>query len=154
LSLMDVSMPEMDGFVATGQIREREQLRGGHIPIIAMTAHAMKGDKERCLKGGMDDYLSKPIKPKELRAMLERFSAQGTPDAAFDRVAALERVDGDEEFLRSLIALFVSVRRITSVITPSVRDSISPISQFPLRRDRSWREGSGVEPRSSIGGGM
>jgi two-component system sensor histidine kinase/response regulator len=94
LVLMDISMPEMDGFAATALIREREKERGGHIPIIAMTAHAMKGDRERCLDAGMDDYLSKPIKPKELRTMLERFTAEGTPDAVFDRVTALERVAG------------------------------------------------------------
>jgi two-component system sensor histidine kinase/response regulator len=107
LVLMDVSMPEMDGFAATAHIRERERRRGGHIPIVAMTAHAMKGDRERCLDAGMDDYLAKPIRPKELRTMLERIIPEAKCDAAFDRVAALERVDGDEEFFRTLIDLFL-----------------------------------------------
>jgi len=72
LILMDVQMPEMDGFAATAAIREKEQKMNRHIPIIAMTAHAMKGDRERCLAAGMDDYVVKPVQPKELIAAIER----------------------------------------------------------------------------------
>jgi CheY-like chemotaxis protein len=75
--LMDVQMPEMDGFEATGFIRKREAEKGGHIPIVAMTAHAMKGDRERCLEAGMDDYVSKPIKPDQLFAVIETATAGG-----------------------------------------------------------------------------
>ena len=67
---MDVQMPEMDGFEATAAIRAREQSLGGHLPIIAMTAHAMKGDRERCLQMGMDGYISKPIRAQELYHVL------------------------------------------------------------------------------------
>ena len=68
-------MPEMDGFEATAAIREREQSTGRHLPIIAMTAHAMRGDQERCLAAGMDGYIAKPIKAGELIDLVERFSA-------------------------------------------------------------------------------
>jgi len=72
LVLMDVQMPEMDGFEATAAIREHEQHSGSRMPIIAMTAHAMQGDRERCLAAGMDDYVVKPIKSADLQAAIER----------------------------------------------------------------------------------
>jgi CheY-like chemotaxis protein len=72
LVLMDVQMPEMDGFEATAEIRAQERETGTHHPIIAMTAHAMKGDQERCLAAGMDGYLSKPIQLRMLREILEQ----------------------------------------------------------------------------------
>ncbi|MGO9272780.1 MAG: response regulator [Terriglobia bacterium] len=72
--LMDVQMPEMDGFESTAAIRVREESTGRHLPIIAMTAHAMQGDQERCLAAGMDGYIAKPIKARELIDLLERFS--------------------------------------------------------------------------------
>jgi CheY-like chemotaxis protein len=72
LILMDVQMPEMDGFEATRIIRAREQSSGARLPIIAMTAHAMKGDEERCLAAGMDGYVSKPIQIEQLFATIER----------------------------------------------------------------------------------
>ncbi len=73
LMLVDVQMPEMDGFEATAAIREKEKNTGLHLPIIAMTAHAMKGDQERCLSAGMDDYVSKPIQPEVLFKAVEGF---------------------------------------------------------------------------------
>ena len=68
--LMDIQMPEMDGFEASAAIRQRERHEGGHIPIIAMTAHALKGDEERCISAGMDSYVTKPIRPAELFAAI------------------------------------------------------------------------------------
>jgi two-component system, sensor histidine kinase and response regulator len=73
--LMDVQMPEMDGFACTAIIREREQKTGVRLPIIAMTAHAMKGDEARCLAAGMDGYLSKPIEPGQFFGVVERHLA-------------------------------------------------------------------------------
>ena len=72
LVLMDVQMPDIDGLEATAVIREQERQRGGHLPIIALTAHAMKGDQERCLASGMDDYISKPINTQTLSAAISR----------------------------------------------------------------------------------
>jgi two-component system sensor histidine kinase/response regulator len=72
LVLMDVQMPDMDGLEATAVIREQERHYGGHLPIIALTAHAMKGDQERCLASGMDDYISKPINAQTLSAAISR----------------------------------------------------------------------------------
>jgi len=79
LILMDVQMPEMDGFDATREIRASET-EGKHIPIIAMTAHAMEGDRERCLESGMDDYLSKPLNHDKLYAMIRKWSGRDLPE--------------------------------------------------------------------------
>jgi CheY-like chemotaxis protein len=72
---MDLQMPDMDGFAATGIIRERERASGAHLPIIALTANAMVGDRERCLAAGMDGYLSKPIDIRRLLAEIHRVRA-------------------------------------------------------------------------------
>jgi PAS domain S-box-containing protein len=76
LVLMDVQMPEMDGFEATAALRQKERSCGTHLPVIALTAHAMKGDRERCLAAGMDGYLAKPINPGELDHLLHKFAPQ------------------------------------------------------------------------------
>lgn len=118
LVLMDIQMPEMDGLEATRRIRERERSTGQHIPIIAMTAQAMIGDRERCLESGMDAYLVKPIHAKQLyetiNAILEDRPAP--PETAnllpvnlqrIDMAAALEAVNGDHELLIQIFAAFL-----------------------------------------------
>jgi len=77
--LMDLQMPDMDGFEATNAIRELEKITGRHIPIVAMTAHAMNGDRERCLSAGMDGYVSKPINQQELLDSIDSVLAKHTP---------------------------------------------------------------------------
>ncbi|MFN0085235.1 MAG: response regulator [Blastocatellia bacterium] len=126
LVLMDVQMPEMSGLEACERIREWERATGGHLPIIALTAHAMKGDRERCMAAGMDNYLSKPIQAKELFTMIEEFypiPAQTAPDAmpsdviansafasapaeVFDRAMIEELTEGSPEILAELVTLF------------------------------------------------
>jgi len=76
LVFMDVQMPEMDGLEAVAAIRKKEQLSGKHQVVIALTAHAMKGDEQRCLAAGMDGYLTKPIRPQDLEAVLRDYAVR------------------------------------------------------------------------------
>jgi len=113
LVAMDVQMPEMDGLEATTAIRIWEKPRGTHIPIIAMTAHAMKGDRESCLAAGMDAYTSKPIRIRELeRAITELVQAPvaKVPQAGgvIDQTALLAGVDGNRRLLREIARLFLA----------------------------------------------
>jgi PAS domain S-box-containing protein len=89
--LMDVQMPVMDGFEATAAIRAMEQRKGGHIPIVAMTAHSLKGDEERCLAAGMDGYVSKPIRADELSEIMERLVQKGRENTTLMAVEDGER---------------------------------------------------------------
>jgi two-component system sensor histidine kinase/response regulator len=127
--LMDVQMPYMGGFEATAAIREKERSTGTHVPIIAMTAHSMAGDRDRCLAAGMDGYISKPIKPADLFDILgnivnqrqtkapvngarpEKVSREGRLETAF----LLASVGGNVELLKKLVALFL--RRFPNLLT-------------------------------------
>jgi two-component system, sensor histidine kinase and response regulator len=129
LVIMDVQMPEMDGLEAIAVIRAHEQEAGGHLPVLAMTAFTMKGDREKFLASGFDGYVSKPIDVRALRATIDALlpdtpasrltvpppddpSDEPAPRSrsgrdAFDRAAALDRVGGDEDLLKELIAVFL-----------------------------------------------
>ncbi len=120
--LMDVQMPVMDGFQATAAIRKREEETGKHLPIIALTAHAMSGDREKCLAAGMDAYLAKPLRPRQLVEMVESVAelkpTRSVADRAdskgpgndlpeFDMGYALESLDNDAELLVGQMEFFL-----------------------------------------------
>ena len=122
LILMDVEMPEMDGYEATAAIRKAEEGTGGRIPIIAMTARALTGDRERCLGIGMDDYVSKPIQRKALFEAIERLLPSGVVEendeegsggqtagtqVTFDEDALRHRLSGDDELMNDAIGVFL-----------------------------------------------
>jgi signal transduction histidine kinase/CheY-like chemotaxis protein/HPt (histidine-containing phosphotransfer) domain-containing protein len=130
--LMDVQMPNLDGFETTRLIRVRERSSGAHVPIIAMTAHAMQGDRQRCLDAGCDDYVSKPVHLEELLAAIGRCvledhqprppeSPRADRRPAFDRKEALESVADDLELLREIAELFLESN---PTLMADVRDAV------------------------------
>jgi PAS domain S-box-containing protein len=145
--LMDIQMPEMDGFEATAAIRQKEKAMGKHIPIIALTAHAMKGDRERCLAGGMDGYVSKPVQAEELIQAVEGLddnshAARKTSDLTsevIDREEALARVDGDEGLLADLAKLFCEE---SPKLLSAVRDAVAKGDTAALKRAAHSLKGS------------
>jgi CheY-like chemotaxis protein len=121
LIAMDIQMPELDGLRATREIREWEQATGEHVPIIAMTAHAMKGDRERCLEAGMDGYVAKPIRAGDLATAIRQVLHNESAEVAIDGTALLVNLDDDRELLRKLVDTFTAeshdqMARISSAI--------------------------------------
>ena len=119
LVLMDIQMPDMDGLEATREIRKYEQQTDRHIPIIAMTAYAMKGDRERCLESGMDEYISKPISSDILLQTIQKILPDETMIASadvseadtlpsIDKETLLDFFDQDCEFLTEIVQIFLS----------------------------------------------
>ncbi|HBH03286.1 MAG: hypothetical protein A2W08_07805 [Candidatus Rokubacteria bacterium RBG_16_73_20] len=142
LVLMDVHMPEMDGFAATSAIRARERARGSHVPIIAMTATAMQGDRERCLAAGMDDYVAKPIRSQELFSAIERTTDRGsaplpadgdreTAGGGFETQAVLTRCEGDADLAVAVIEAF---RQECPRLITEIRAALTRGDSAALRR--------------------
>lgn len=135
LVLMDVQMPEMDGYQATAAIREREYNTGGHLPIIAMTAHAMKGDREECLDAGMDGYVAKPIRRADLQQVIEETLGAHSPEPSRSEErppiltprhweSALEATAGDADLLHEVVSLFSEeCPQLLSRLSAAVRES-------------------------------
>ncbi|NUQ63117.1 MAG: response regulator [Pirellulales bacterium] len=134
LVLMDLQMPEMDGFDATKAIRDRERQGSGRTPIIALTAHAMKGDRERCMNAGMDEYIPKPIRADQLfdaiRLVTGAASLRGSrpqsvfagAERAIDWNAALECLSGDHDLLRTLVeAVLEEMPKMLEAVRRAVR---------------------------------
>lgn len=129
--IMDVQMPDMDGLEATRIIRSSADVGAGStIPIIAMTAHAMKGDKEKCLEAGMSDYISKPLSSEELYQMMDRLVTEKKPKPAIEarpqaKLVNLEelyeRVDGDEDIIHEMWQIFLDT---SSSLVESLRSAI------------------------------
>ena len=143
--LMDVQMPEMDGIEATAAIRRAEAQTGGHIPIVAMTAHAMKGDRDRFLAAGMDGYVAKPVRPHELYAAVEggdpnaEAELPAPVDVPFEWDAALESVGGDEAMLRELAEMFFTE---CPKLMEQIREHIAGADGPELRRAAHTLKGS------------
>src|SRR5262249_52950108 len=133
LVLMDVQMPDMDGLEATAFIREREKETGAHVPIIGLTAHAIKGDRERCQQAGMDGYVTKPVQFRELLDAIAGLvpsppagpageAVETRPTQVCDWARSLRRVGGDKELLKGLVDDFVAgCPKLLSEIRRAVR---------------------------------
>jgi CheY-like chemotaxis protein len=148
--LMDIQMPTMDGYEATATIREKEKASGEHIPIIAMTAHAMKGDRERCLEAGMDGYIAKPIRAKDLYETIEKTTVkvweyQRQEDTItdekeiLDRDKILEQTGANEETLKEIVELFAVE---SAKLMKKIRDAITNEDSLMLQRAAHTLKGS------------
>jgi CheY-like chemotaxis protein len=131
--LMDIQMPELTGLEATAFIRERERGASRHLPIIAMTAHAIKGDREICLQAGMDGYVSKPVRAEELFQQIESCVSGGAPvqqplsvvtkrSAPFDQAAFLARMGGEQDLGAQIAeAFFIEGHELMQPIREALR---------------------------------
>ncbi len=151
LLLLDIQMPELDGFQVIEVLRRREQTAGGHLPVVALTAHAMKEDRERCLRAGMDDYLSKPVRSTELFSVIERavagrpaseapLAASTEPGTLIDADTLLGACDDDPVLLGKLIRVFQS----------NVPGSLARVQEAITRQDPAQLRESAHELRGLL----
>jgi CheY-like chemotaxis protein len=123
--LMDVQMPEMDGYEATAEIRHREG-NGRHTPVIAMTANAMRGDRQKALEAGMDDYVPKPVKLEELEAVLERWVSEGKQPEEDTTVSTAggpaPRKDSEEDLLD--LGVLAGLRELQAEGEPDILEEL------------------------------
>jgi two-component system, sensor histidine kinase and response regulator len=157
LVLMDVQMPELDGLTATRLLRQRERRSGGHVPVVAMTANAMQGDREKCLAAGMDGYLAKPIRAEQFYAAVEHFTAPASaervtepvvPDEAaepepdgepFELEAALAATGGSMATLRDIAGVFGDQ---APLLLKQIRDALANDDAAVVRRAAHTLKGS------------
>jgi CheY-like chemotaxis protein len=172
VAFMDVQMPEVDGLAATAAIREGEKKSGTHLPIFAMTAHAMTGDRERCLEAGMDGYITKPLRFSDIertlagltgsletpgqprviaQAMAQVIETSQAPAAAaafWNKAEALERVQGDEKLLKEVCQIFLEespklLLRLQQAVAEG--DSVKVMhAAHGLRGESSYMSASGI----------
>ena len=173
LILMDVQMPEMSGLEATAAIRDHERTTGGHVPIVALTARAMAGDREQCLAAGMDAYVSKPLRSDELFAAIDAVvTHQARRDAAptavapdnVDRDALLAGFGGRADLLKHVVEVFLEdapamLARLKEALAPATASRSRPprthskgrsgcsLRGAPTRAPAGWRNWG--EPASS-----
>jgi CheY-like chemotaxis protein/HPt (histidine-containing phosphotransfer) domain-containing protein len=156
LILMDIQMPEMDGFEVTKLIRQREITNGGHIPIVAVTAHAMQGDRERCLAAGMDDYISKPIRSRSLSSVIQNLTngsrgkkkesdpllsdAVPVTQEIFDLSKAMGVVGGDK----------VLFEEVANVFLEDASEKVAKIREGVVRADASAVEKAAMTLKDSV----
>jgi two-component system, sensor histidine kinase and response regulator len=145
--LMDIQMPIMDGYQATAAIRAGEALSGQHLPILAVTANAMKEDRAKCLEAGMDEYLSKPVEPAVLVATVERlggalsagpglrdvFTASDEAPVLLNRAALMDRLSGDTDVLKEVIDIFfedmpVQIERLHGALASGSSEEIGSVA--------------------------
>jgi len=148
--LMDVSLPDTDGFEVTQKIREMERRKHRHTPIIAMTAHAMKGDEEQCLEAGMDGYIAKPIKAGELLETVETVfrigreqsgdgSSGKTHDSVMDWSSAIKQLEGDVELLKEMAGVFLEQ---SEVLMERIKDALDRGDMLTVERTAHTIKGS------------
>ena len=146
LVFMDLQMPEMDGLEATLRIRAMEAAGRPRTPIVALTAHAIKGSRERYLEAGMDDYVTKPVRRQDLSGAIERVMRRlgrwAAPEPSYDHKKCLENLDGDKEMFRTLVTVFAET---TPALLAQIRTSIETKDAQATARTAHKLKGSALQ---------